>query len=212
MTVSITIMAHPKRRQQANLLLAKLGGQNFVQCYITWDQQNDEWETGRRALLAGVGKADWHVVLQDDAILPANFYDHVTAALNAVPSKSLVSFYTGRAVPMPKRVGRAVTAAHFSQTSWLRGKLLYWGVCIAMPSEHLESLVEWADTEKAPYDTRIGMMYHGNMLPVWYSVPSLVDHDDNLGSLLPGHNEKPGRIAYDFIKGPMQWNDRVTDI
>jgi hypothetical protein len=67
---------------------------------------------------------------------------------------------------------------------------------------------------------RIGTIYHRNRLPVFYTNPSLVDHDNDLGSLLKespnvpaAEYEKQPRRARNFI-GDRQpsWNSRFVDI
>jgi len=211
MKISITIMAHPKRRQQASRLLAKLSNYPFIQCYITWDEQNDEWHTGERAIRSGVAAgADWHIVLQDDAILSDNFYTNVENALTYVPSKSLVSFYTGQARPLKERVAAAVAKAKYA--SWLRHYILFWGVCVAIPTDHIEAMLEFCENRREQYDTRLGIFYQENRLPVWYTMPSLVDHDDDLGSLLNHGQDAERRIAHNFVSGPVTWNRDQIDI
>lgn len=219
MKISITIMAHPKRWQQADNLMLRLVGQDFVQRSITWDQVNDEWETGERALEAGIGTGtDYHVVLQDDVILPPNFYDHLAAALANVPMRSLVSLYTGTVRPLPDRVANAVQRA--GNASWLQFNTLLWGVGIAIPTAHIADMLENVADRKEVYDTRIGVAYQSQRLPVYYTNPSLVDHDNSIGSLLKQSEnvskedyEKLPRVARNFIGNKtVTWNNRVLDI
>lgn len=217
--ISVTIMAHPKRRKQAEKLLVQLAGQGFIMRYITWDQNNNEWDTGSRALAAGIGSgSDYHVVLQDDAILCPNFYDNVVAALAALPQRSLVSFYTGTGRPLPDRVTNAVKRA--PNGSWLQFQTLLWGVGIAVPTAHIADLLEFVADRTEVYDTRIGYAYSRQALPVYYTNPSLVDHDDDIGSLLKqsalvpaSEYEKTPRRAHNFI-GDRQiaWTGQTTDI
>lgn len=219
MKISITIMAHPKRRKQANALLVKLSQYPFIQCYITWDRKNSEWDTGERALRTGIkAGADWHVVLQDDAVLCDNFYDNLVGALNTVPLKSLISLYTGTARPMPDRVTNAVKRA--GNCSWLVFNTLLWGVGIVIPTQHLADLLESIADRQEVYDTRIGVGYQQQRLPVYYTNPSLVDHDNDLGSLLKQSAavsaedyEKTPRVAHNFAGSrPVKWNNGVVDI
>lgn len=212
-------MAHPKRRKQAEMLLVQLAGQGFLFCGITWDQKNDEWHTGKRAVLAGLQhNADYHVILQDDAILPPNFYKHCENALNAVPIRSLVSFYTGTGRPLPDRVTNAVKRA--ANSSWLVANTLYWGVGIAIPTAHITDMLETIADRTEVYDTRIGIAYQCQRLPVYYTNPSLVDHDDEMGSLLKQSKlipleqyEKDARHAHNFIGNrQVSWNTSAIDI
>lgn len=221
MKISITIMAHPKRRKQAEKLLVQLAGQPFIHRYITWDQANNEWDTGSRALMAGIGTgADYHIVLQDDAILPPNFYDHVHEALSNVPLRSLVSLYTGTVRPIQSRIVPAVEKARKSKASWLKSDLLYWGVGIAMPVSHIEHVLEFVADRTEVYDFRIGWAYMRQRIPVFYTNPSLVDHDNDLGSILKqsalvpvSEYEKLPRRAHNFVGNEKPaWNSRVIDI
>lgn len=211
--ISCAIMAHPKRRKQANVLYSQLKKYPFTDCQIIWDTINDRWDTGERALRAGIGlAAGWHVVIQDDAILAPNFYDHLTRALRAAPVKSLISLYTGTARPLPRRVGAAVAKAG-KNCSWLRYNVLMWGVGIVMPTWHIKEVIDFVSDRTEAYDFRIGWAYQRNRLPIFYTNPSLVDHDDDLGSLL-NHGQSPEpRRARNFIGDKsVTWNDRVLDI
>lgn len=214
MNISLTIMAHEGRRKRAETMLEKLSKHPFSSCYITWDQVNEEWHTGERALRSGIDAgANWHCVLQDDAIVPDDFYTHLTNAINNVPTRSLISLYTGQSRPFPKRVATAVDRA--KGCSFLQFYMLLWGVGIVLPTTHIEPLLEECETRQEPYDTRIGIWYLRNMLPVFYTNPSLVDHDDDLGSLLD-HGKAPGRrVAHNYIgnlEDPPRWNNKAVSI
>lgn len=82
-----------------------------------------------------------------------------------------------------------------------------------MPSSHIEPMIEFVADRTEPYDTRIGIFYQRNRLPVYYTMPSLVDHDDDLGTLLPGHGTEPGaRVAHRMATGPVTWTKQVITI
>lgn len=212
MNISITVMAHPKRAFAANDLFDDLQKYPFSEISITWDQKNEEWDTGKRSLQAGIGKGDWHIVIQDDALLTPNFYENVVGAINAVPEKVLISLYTGTVKPMPEQIISAVGKAYYA--TWLKYMMLLWGVGIAIPTDHIEPLLEFVDTpefENTLYDIKIGMFYQRNRLPVYYTMPSLVDHDDDMGSLL-GTDAKEPRRAHRLATGPVQWNKQSVKI
>lgn len=212
MKISIAIMAHPSRTDRANALYKKLIQYPFAAPQIIWDEQNSEWHTGRRALAYGIGKADVHVVLQDDAIINEHFFTNLNKALKAAPLRTCVSLYTGTVRPFNDRVTKAVATT--KNGSWLSGYLLFWGVAIALPSDHIEPLLEFCDTDNDPYDTRIGKFYFGNMIPVLYTNPSLVDHDDDIGSLIEGRTDLPQgrRVARNMIANDVDWTKDITEI
>lgn len=210
MKITVTVMAHPKRKAQAEALYTELAKQPFYKCSITWDQKNSEWHTGKRALKAHLD-GDWHIVLQDDAIIPPNFYEHALAAIQHVPLKTLVSFYTGTVKPFPGRVKSAVRRANEKGYCWLKGYLLFWGVGIAIPTDQILPMLDFVAGHTEPYDTRIGYFYQRNMLPVLYTNPSLVDHNEAIGSLLDHVHPEP-RVAVNMVSGPILWNSDALDI
>lgn len=204
-------MAHPSRRSAAEALLAELQQYPFAAASIVWDERNEEWDTGTRALRAGVGRGDWHVVVQDDAILSPYFFSNLVGAINTCPGgKTLISLYTGTARPFGERVKAAVDKAYHA--SWLRHYLLFWGVGVLIPSDHIEPMLEFVAGREEQYDTRIGIFYQQNMLPVYYTMPSLVDHDDDFASLLNHGNGPDRRVAHRLASGAVVWNSSVIDI
>jgi len=209
MKISITIMAHDKRTEAAEALNDRLVQYPFVSNTITWDEINSEWHTGKRALLDGVGKGDYHVVLQDDAILTPNFYQNLENAINALDQKTLISLYTGTARPIPQRVTAAVNKA--ADGDMLRFHQLMWGVGIAIPTDHILPMLEFVENVDLQYDNKIGEFYCQNGLPVYYLIPSIVDHDDDTDSLLPGHGrdiDHEKRVAHKLATGPISWTGK----
>lgn len=211
MKITVTVMAHPKRKAAAEALYSQLSKMPWHQCTITWDQRNSEWHTGKRALKAHL-TGDWHIVLQDDVIITDNFYTEALNAIQHAPVKSLISFYTGTVRPLPGRVKSAVRRANEANACWLRGYLLFWGVGIALPTDHILPMLEYIAGRKEPYDTRLGYFYMGNVLPVLYTNPSLVDHNEDMGSLLDHGKHAEPRRAHNFIAGPVLWNSEAVDI
>lgn len=211
MKITIAIMAHPRRTKQAEALYKKVI-QYPVNAQIIWDEQNSEWHTGRRALEYGIDKGDVHVVLQDDAIINEYFYTNLVKAIKAAPFRSAISLYTGTVRPFNERVGKALEKAQ--DASWLQGYLLFWGVGIVLPTQHIKELLEFCDQETDPYDTRIGLFYFRNMTPVLYTNPSLVDHDDDTGTLIDGRDDLPQgrRVARNMIDRDHVWNSTIVEI
>lgn len=206
MKISIAIMAHPKRLRQAADLQVALADYPFTKVGMAIDQTNTEWDTGKRALQYGIGKGDYHVVVQDDAILTPNFYENIENAIKALDQKTLISLYTGSPRPLGNRVQAAVNKA--ADGDMLRFHQLLWGVGIAIPTDHIQPMLEFVETIQLQYDNKIGEFYCHNALPVYYTIPSLVDHDDDLGSLL-GHGQAPEpRRAHRPATGPVAWTTK----
>jgi len=211
MKISVSIMAHPKRKREAEALHKKLIQYPFSDVFIIWDEVNEEWHTGARALKGGVVLgSDWHLVIQDDAVLTPHIYDNIEGLIAALPVKSVVSLYTGKVRPLPERVTEAVAKA--PDGSFITHYMMMWGVAILLPSDQIEAMLEFAADpmfRDDKYDIRVGRFYYGNHLPIYYSMPSLVDHDDSIGSLIGNGGTKQPRVAHRLATGRVSWTDRV---
>lgn len=213
MQISATIMAHPKRKLQAEYLKAILKLYPFSYVSISYDRVGIEWETGKRALKQGLGRGDWHVVIQDDAILTPYFYENLLSAITALRERSLISLYTGTARPLADRVRAAVERA--PDGSWLEFRQLLWGVGIAIPTDHIKPMLEFVEDIALQYDNKIGEFYCRQGMEVYYTVPSLVDHDDELDTLVAGHGRDINpdrRVAHRLATAHLNWSDDKTYI
>jgi hypothetical protein len=56
------------------------------------------------------------------------------------------------------------------------------------------------------------MFYHRNRLPIYYAIPSLVDHNDDLGSLIGNDYATDRRVAHRLASGVVRWTDTVIDL
>jgi hypothetical protein len=194
-SVSPVIMAHPRRSEFVDELLAKLDRP----APVVWDAgNNDRWDTGRRAWLAVDRSASHGLVLQDDAIIPRDLVAGVVEALAHVPDKTPMCLYTGRVRPHKHAITEAVTAAS-EATSWLTMQSLNWGVGIVIPTDMIEPMIAWGDgrPEIPNYDRRLSRWFGHQGIHTWYTWPSLVDHRDS-PSLVPGRGSS-GRRAHQFI-------------
>lgn len=213
MIISATVMAHPKRRAQAEALRAQLKQMPLNYVSVVYDKDGVEWHTGKRALKQGIGRGEWHLVIQDDAILTPHFYSNLISAITALRQKSVISLYTGTARPLAGRVTAAVERA--PEGSFIEFRQLLWGVGIVIPTDHIKPVLEFVEDIDLQYDNKIGEFYCRNGLNVYYTVPSLVDHNDDLPSLISGHgrdvNEEPRR-AHTLATEHIFWSADTTYI
>lgn len=203
--LSAVIMAHPARRQNAERLRRRLGGRARIVYDRVPEPSSDprqRWEVGRRCWMAHDPRADWHLVIQDDALPCGDMLAGLARALDQVGREGLVSAYTGTGRPDQVNVRRALSVARHRGYSWMSTKSLNWGVAIAAPVHAIPAMVEWCSAEERShlkYDYRIGV-YARDVLGwrTWYTVPSLVDHDESIPSLV-GHGK--GRVAHAVCEG-----------
>jgi len=138
------------------------------------------------------------VVLEDDAIICADFTQHVERLIEQRPSH-LLGLYVGRQHPRkPQPVIQRLVA---SQPAWLDAPAmtaaLWWAVGYVMPVKDLPSVLAdldagfqhpWADTDK-----RLGH-WHAEQGRLSYPFPSPVDHNDDIPSTVS--KNRTGRVAW----------------
>jgi hypothetical protein len=169
--ISYAVMAHPSRGHLVGPLMDRLG----VAARVIYDQGKGEWDTGRRALLAYDVEAEWHAVIQDDAILADRFVDALEL-VTAHAGEHPLGLYCGQVRPMPRVYSRAVAHAEKIGSPWLEHYGPRWGVAICLPTRFIPALVASADLYRHPhYDARVTRFFR--MANVWarYPLPSL-DH------------------------------------
>lgn len=206
--ISVAIMGHPKRRRFIKQLRAQL-----PDAPVVLDQKNDRWDTGRRSILAYDPKADFHVVVQDDAVLCRDFLAGCGVVAKAAGQRP-VALYMGRTQARQALTSAAKRALR-RNTPWVAADGPYWGVAVILPVEHIPDLIRWCDTrgDIANYDARIAAYYKYRKIDCWYTVPSLVNHREvkENPSLIAGRSGN--RTAFNFIaadRSPLQirWHDK----
>ncbi len=192
--LSISIMAHPSRKEWVEGLVASLGN-----VPVSWDYGDGVWANCRRAWQMHDPEAIWHLVLQDDAILCRDFRRMAERFLVAnAPLGCAVSFYFGRTRMDPEEIERAERDGEIVR-EWLR-----WGLAVCLPVGVIPAMIESGDKDsnlgsdgKAyPDDTRIARFLKRMGMPVVYPIPSLVDHRE--GESLVGDPGR-GRRAWRFL-------------
>ena len=219
-SLSAVIMAHPSRANQVASIQAVLDRSVSV----VWDQVNNRWDTGRRAMLAYDPACSYHVVIQDDLLIPRDLLAGLERALAYVPRNVPVAGYIGRVRPARDLILDTVTLARRCNASWVTTRCLYWGPLICVPTNCIEEMVTFCDpiVGIANYDLRISRYFEELGIRTWSTWPSIVDHDDG-PSLVPGRSgadrTRPGgtnRIAHDFCGTQtsvldLDWSGLIVD-
>lgn len=194
-------MAHPNRVEQVAHLDRRLGNPGLP---VGWDDEGPPtrdpdrtWRTARKAWELRDEGADWHLLLQDDAIVNPDLLRVAACALRYVPENAVVSFYMGTRRPVPGVWHALAKKADEHGAAWIVGPLLMWGVALAVPTHRIPAMIAHADRQyQLADDQRVGRWARAEHLEPWYSWPSLVDHPPE-GSL-SGHGE--GRVARRFAE------------
>lgn len=199
MKISVSIMAHPDRGEKVVRLICELGALGTP---VAWDSEGPPsrdperlWRTARDAWSLHDPAADWHLLLQDDAILSPGLMATLPAALAHVPDRAVVSLYAGANRPLPRVWHDLTTEADTAGAAWMVAPLIMWGVALLVPTALIGAMIGWCDQQRGiPDDMRVGRWARRSGLESWYTWPSLVDHPD--GDSLIGHG--PGRTARRF--------------
>lgn len=217
MKLSCSIMAHPDRAPMVAELVQSLGC-GWEDVPTSWDQQGSPsgrgdriWANARAAWLMHDPAADWHVMLQDDAVVCSDFLPGLARALEHVPERALVSPYLGTGPNVPRRWGRMAADADRLGASWVRSYLLMWGVAVAAPVAMIPEMVAWCDRKAGmPDDMRVGRWFQRQHADTWYTWPSLADH--RRSPSLTGHRHVE-RVAVKHHSGSaldLEWSGSIV--
>lgn len=205
MRLSVAVMGHPRRQAWIEELVDRLGGDVPVALdpYGPSKRPAQRWANGRRAWEMADPGADFHMVIQDDALVCDDLIVGLEKALDQLPDGGLMSPYTGRGRPNQGSVKRAVSEADRFGYSWLATWSLNWGVAIVVPTATIGDMLTWCSQPArvaANYDQRIGIYYRDILgWRTWYTNPSLVEHRDS--DSLIGHGRGGDRVAHRFHTG-----------
>jgi hypothetical protein len=178
--VSAAIMAHPERTLQVIELRERLDRD----VPVSWDMDGPAsgngdrvWRNARTAWQMHDRTADWHILIQDDALVCRDFLAGMERALQHVPQDAVVSAYLGQGQHHSRRWGRMTEAADAAGASWIRADRVAWGVCLAVPVALIPEMVTYCDQKWGmPDDMRVSAWASRRKAEVWYPWPSLVDH------------------------------------
>lgn len=180
MKVSASVMAHPARSGEVELLLDALDRE--VEVY--WDPGGEPsgngdrvWSVARGAWSMFDPAADYHVLLQDDAIACPDLLAGIEQALDHVPAGSILSPYLGTGRMATARWDHLERVADAAGATFIRADRVMWGVCLVVPTVDVPDMLLWCDRKGGvPDDMRVSGWAQRNGREVWYTWPSLVDH------------------------------------
>ena len=199
MRLSISIQAHESRAEYFPHLRERLGDVAF---FVDVDGEKNLgcWLNNRRAWLAYNPKADFHVVIQDDAIVCQDFQKKAQDFIKGHSDhreKIAFNFFLGYS-----KKGTDINDATYKtaiEDGFLIRRRNAWGVAICMPTHIIPQVIELCDKyDQIPQDdVRLGKALFALGYKVCYPVPSLIEH--RKGKSLVG-NDNEGRHAYQFIE------------
>jgi hypothetical protein len=200
----VAIQHHPSRGAQLARLLDELGEPADV---ITdpdpTSPLRSPWRTSRLAWASTPETATHNLVLQDDVRACDGFLDLARDAVTSHPD-DLVTFYVGR---YPGSAARAVIAGLDTRKPYVDIGLDSWTPCLAlaMPTAFALDLASHTDRHHYPpamcADDGIVSLWRQDRghTRCWATMPSLVDHDNDVPSIM---GTEPGRMRCAVIAHP----------
>lgn len=188
--LSVTVMAHPRRRERASQLAARL--QRFG-ATVAYDPEPDATPSAMRTAKLAWGSfnaaATHHMVIQEDAMLPQNFAATVLKAISLQPNRllSLCSDWT-------TRTGQAVRIAARQGRNWAPlCDLSVWAPAVVMPTAMVKGFINYLPSHPDDRDSVALLRYlelsgQFGLAPV----PNLVQHDVPVSPSMWGRNIDQG--------------------
>jgi len=176
--LSISIISHPKRKQFLPYLHEKLGD-----CPVSIDEGWGLWENAKRAWKMYDPKADYHVVIQDDALVCKNFKQRALDVLERSEKvfqgrPHICNFYYDQMLA-PK-----ATNKDSDGTEYIIRSRVHWAVAICFPVNLIDKMIDFCDKLNVNGDDeKITLFLKSQGLKVYFPIPSLVDHRADIPSL-----------------------------
>ena len=200
--LSISVMAHPSRADRFTELSEKL---QIPMTQFSIDQKNNLIENSKASWRLHDPTADFHVVIQDDAIVCKNFIKRATDFILRMEKERAAK----QDVPYGynffiKPEHSASKMAEFERQGFIEDMRNRGGVAICLPVDLIgEMLVHFDNVGSRHDDERINNWVNKKRIKMIFPIPSLVDHDDHRPSLA-GNQINQGREAYKFIDAPVK--------
>lgn len=174
MKLSISVMAHPSREKYFQYLKDNLGDVPF-----SIDGGWGVWENCKRAWRMHDPKADYHVVIQDDAIICKDFKARAERLVGHQRKQYAYNFYFGNRQAFRELAKQGMKKGYII-TRWTN-----WGVAICLPVWLIEEMIQFCDKLKSRHDdTRIGTFLKHKGIELFFPMPSLVNHRTHESSLV----------------------------
>ena len=200
-SLSFAIMAHQSRLGRAVELVTRLPAALTTTLHLADAASRDVWGTAQRAWEAAPA-CDWHIVVQDDAVLADDFVEAARAALTARGDENcVVSFFSfAKSTVHPpgtwlELTGNTLYAVALAIPTRLVSSMLLW---TEMNEKRGEATLGWGTSPKTRHDDkRILDWCKASKIPAYVTCPNIVDHDPGPSIANPG--SRP-RVSANFMR------------
>jgi hypothetical protein len=193
--VSFAVQAHPLREQMAQKLAAEIGGAVDIVYDPAPDHGFGTWRCFRRLLEETPDWATHRFQIQDDTQVSRRFRETVELLVAARPESVLVLFVSN----VPWHHQDAVLQACKNDQPWASLGPSYWlpVVSTIWPVELAQRALAFADENEwngCADDELLGRFMSDQNLTAYATVPSLVEHPDDVPSLM-GRRDRMNNVA-----------------
>lgn len=202
--ISVWIQGHPSRASLHQSLTERLAPLP-VTLSLHSSQPPNPWAGYEQAMrLAVASESDHLIVLQDDALPCRNFPRAVMALIEERPDSVLSLWVGGLRCKTTVDYMKAMTQGERWVPIVFRD--IHHCVALVWPRELAESFLEWAATSRLPGENRpqqsddaiVGAWARRTHRTFWASVPSLVEHNDDVESTIGRPRGGRGRRSIAF--------------
>lgn len=170
--LSISIVHHPSRSESLAAMLDELDGFDG-DLHVSVDNGQGLIANARSAWAFYDPLAKWHLVLEDDLLLPRGFQRSVEAALRYAPEVAPVSFF---------QIAPRYTKAYDEGYCWYIDNGTNWAQALAVPTFMVDPFLAWEQREVAAthrwFCQRLYSYVQVLKMHVQMTLPCLVQHLD----------------------------------
>ncbi len=214
-SISVTIMAHKNRAYRIPYLRSMLGD---ALASID-DGSLGIYKNSKQSWLMHDFRSEFHLVIQDDAVVCRNFYDQLSGVLKkATYMKSIDTvfcLYFRLKKDLQKKVfvdfnEKAINGA---KEGFFIDKNLRYGLALMVPTVLIKKMIFEAD--KLEHlgnhdDTRYSTFFSKNDIKVFYPLPSIVDQAPEISSIKSNYSNK-NQVATWFIDGQNGFKKNIVE-
>ena len=171
--LSISVMAHPSRARHFDFLAEKL---QFPVSRFCIDQQNNLLENSKRSWRAHDPNADFHCVVQDDAVPVDNFRERAAAFITDQEERRIKAGRPAQGYNFFLKQDQHLTPL-WPKDGAYHDNVTRAGIAICLPVAHIAPMLVEFDRQKSRHDDdRISEYCKRNGIKILFPVPSLVNH------------------------------------
>lgn len=180
--LSISIMACKERENRIPYLKSILGD---VPVSMDSGQYKNIWENCKNAWSLYDKNAKWHLVIQDDSIIPKDFLQRLENILTDIGDKEYtLALYAGGVLE------KEINNAKENKEPYFINEKITNENALVIKTDKIDEMIKFCDRRNADTDRYISQFCNYKFISICYPVPSIVQHsDDNVSFYRLNYNQ-----------------------